>query len=337
MTDSLPGAASPSSRARLFDPAGLIFGVLLPLACAASGVLLTLAWEARLPAELATHWTSTAPDGFSPPMTNAWTFALLIVLVGGGCCVVAAFAQALLLMRRVMLVLGLSVVGLLTAVQVAIVHAHLDLASGADLEPPLSSIGIGVLVGAVIGMLGATLLGDFRTRSRATAPPAKNLPRVADPGVVDDQVGIGLTGSLTVLVLVGVLPGAGVAALAGGWWPFAVFVPLGLLVTALLRFRVIVDAAGVRVVNLGMVSLAYGIGEMVGAEVREVKPFDDFGGWGFKIKGRRNYGVVTRTGPAVVITTASGERLTVTSPRAEEMAGTLNAYADREGRSPDPR
>ncbi len=47
------------------------------------------------------------------------------------------------------------------------------------------------------------------------------------------------------------------------------------------------------------------------------------------MKARGNCGVVTRTGPAVVITFACGDRLTVTTPRAEEIAGALNTLADR--------
>ena len=107
------------------------------------------------------------------------------------------------------------------------------------------------------------------------------------------------------------------------------FFPVGLLIVSLLRFRVIVDPSGIRVVNMGMTALQYGIDEIEGARVDVIKPFDDFGGWGLKVKGRRNYGVVTRTGPAVIVTTACGDRLTVTSARAEDMAGALNAFADR--------
>ncbi|MDJ0114159.1 DUF1648 domain-containing protein, partial [Rhodococcus erythropolis] len=38
--------------------------------------------------------------------------------------------------------------------------------------------------------------------------------------------------------------------------------------------------------------------------------------------------VVTRTGPAVVITFAGGDRLTITTPKAEDIAGSLNRLAD---------
>ncbi|MBC2641041.1 MULTISPECIES: DUF1648 domain-containing protein [unclassified Rhodococcus (in: high G+C Gram-positive bacteria)] len=322
------------NSSRVVDPAGAVFGLLLPIVAALSGVVLTTIWEPRLPAEIATHWTTTSPDGFATPMSSAWTFTLVTVLFGGGCAAIAALAQAMLMMRRTMLVVGLSVVGLILTVQVAMLYVQLDVTDPSDTELPLWSLGLGVVIGAVVGLIGAALLRDFRTRVAATDPPDSRLPRASDPSVVADSVGFGTVGSLVLLLLFGGVPAVAVCLLTGGWWPVAVCVPLGLLVVSLLRFRVIVDESGIRVVNMGMTALRYGVEEIEGARVDLIKPFDDFGGWGLKVKGRRNYGVVTKTGPAVIVTTACGDRLTVTSPRAEEMAGALNTFADRRLRRP---
>lgn len=318
---------------RVVDPAGAVFGLLLPVIAALSGVILTKVWEPRLPAQIATHWTTTSPDGFSSPMSSAWTFALVTILFGGGCAAIAALAQAMLMMRRTMLVVGLSVVGLILTVQVVLLYVQLDVTDPADTELPLWSLGLGVVIGAVVGLIGAALLRDYRPRVAATDPPDPRLPRADDPATVADTVGFGTVGSLVLLLILGVAPAVAVCLLVGGWWPLAVFVPVGLLIVSLLRFRVVVDRSGIRVVNMGMTALQYGIEEIEGARVDVIKPFDDFGGWGLKVKGRRNYGVVTRTGPAVIVTTACGDRLTVTSARAEEMAGALNAFADEHART----
>ncbi|SEC81238.1 DUF1648 domain-containing protein [Rhodococcus koreensis] len=322
------------NSSRVVDPAGAVFGLLLPVIAALSGVILTKVWEPRLPAQIATHWTTTSPDGFSTPMSSAWTFALVTVLFGGGCSAIAALAQAMLMMRRTMLVVGLSVVGLILTVQVLLLYVQLDVTDPADTELPLWSLGLGVVIGAVVGLIGAALLRDYRPRVAATGTPDPRLPRADDPATVADTVGFGTVGSLVLLLLLGVAPALAVCLLVDGWWPLAVFVPVGLLIVSLLRFRVIVDRTGIRVVNMGMTALQYGIEEIEGARVDVIAPFDDFGGWGLKVKGRRNYGVVTRTGPAVIVTTACGDRLTVTSARAEEMAGALNAFADRRLRRP---
>jgi hypothetical protein len=322
------------NSSRVVDPAGAVFGLLLPVIAALSGVILTKVWEPRLPAQIATHWTTTSPDGFSTPMSSAWTFALVTVLFGGGCAAIAALAQAMLMMRRTMLVVGLSVVGLILTVQVLLLYVQLDVTDPADTELPLWSLGLGVVIGAVVGLIGAALLRDYRPRVAATGTPDPRLPRADDPATVADTVGFGTVGSLVLLLLLGVVPALAVCLLVDAWWPLAVFVPVGLLIVSLLRFRVIVDRTGIRVVNMGMTALQYGIEEIEGARVDVIAPFDDFGGWGLKVKGRRNYGVVTRTGPAVIVTTACGDRLTVTSARAEEMAGALNAFADRRLRRP---
>lgn len=322
------------NSSRVVDPAGAVFGLLLPVIAALSGVILTKVWEPRLPAQIATHWTTTSPDGFSTPMSSAWTFALVTVLFGGGCAAIAALAQAMLMMRRTMLVVGLSVVGLILTVQVVLLYVQLDVTDPVDTELPLWSLGLGVVIGAVVGLIGAALLRDYRPRVDATDPPDPRLPRADHPATVADTVGFGTVGSLVLLLILGVAPALAVCLLADGWWPLAVFVPVGLLIVSLLRFRVVVDRSGIRVVNMGMTALQYGIEEIEGARVDVIKPFDDFGGWGLKAKGRRNYGVVTRTGPAVIVTTACGDRLTVTSARAEEMAGALNAFADERLRRP---
>ncbi|MGV9864601.1 DUF1648 domain-containing protein, partial [Rhodococcus koreensis] len=268
------------------------------------------------------------------PMSSAWTFALVTVLFGGGCAAIAALAQAMLMMRRTMLVVGLSVVGMILTVQVVLLSVQLDVTDPADTELPLWSLGLGVVIGAAVGLIGAALLRDYRPRVAAAGTPDPRLPRADDPAIVADTVGFGTVGSLVLLLILGVAPALAVCLLVDGWWPLAVFVPVGLLVVSLLRFRVIVDRTGIRVVNMGMTALQYGIEEIEGARVDVIRPFDDFGGWGLKVKGRRNYGVVTRTGPAVIVTTACGDRLTVTSARAEEMAGALNAFADRRLRRP---
>ncbi|WP_068159143.1 DUF1648 domain-containing protein [Rhodococcus phenolicus] len=312
---------------RIIDPAGALFGIALPLVTAVAAVLLTVVWEPRLPAEIATHWSGPNPDGFSSPMSNAWTMALIIVLVGGGCSAIAALAQALLMMRRYMLVVGLGVTGLLATLHVTILTAQLDLPDATQAELPMWSIGLGILIGVATGFVGAALLRDYRERVPAAGAPDARLPRGRVELPIVDQVGTG-TRTTAVLALVVLGPAVIVCAAAGSWWPLAVFLPVGVLVLSLLRFRVTVDEAGIRVRNLGMTAIDYGLEEMIGAKVTETRPFQDWGGWGLRSKGRGRYGLVTNTGPALVFTTAGGQEFTVTTDRAQEIAGALNSLAD---------
>ncbi|MGF7122037.1 DUF1648 domain-containing protein [Rhodococcus sp. BE178] len=330
MTTPTPDPFPPPALARVIDPAGAVFGIGVPVLAAAAGIVLTYMLESRLPEQIATHWSGDGgtPDGFMSPTSSAWMVALILLLVGGGCCAIAALAQAQLIMRRMMLLVGLVVVGLILAVEVAMIVGQLDATSVVDTPLPTTAIGVGAALGAVVGLLGASLLRDHRVRTVATEPPATVLPRGAVELPITDQVGMS-AGGLAGVALVVATPAIGVSYLAGAWWPLALFLPAVLLLVTLLQFRVVVDADSIRVQNLGMSAIEYGTDEVLGAEVDEVRPFQDFGGWGLKTKGRGNYGVVTRTGPAVVVTFACGHRLTVTTPKAEEIAGALNTLADR--------
>jgi hypothetical protein len=316
------------SEARTFDPAGVAFGVLVPVAAAVTVLVTAQAWKSRLPSEIATHFSGGTADGFTATSSASWTFVLVIVLVGGGCSAVAALGQALLMMRRTMLIVGSAVTGLMLALWLALMSANLDIADPADADLSTTSIAVGILVGGAVGLLGASLLRDHRDRRPATERPDARLPRGPVDVPIVASVGLG-TGTTAVLIGIGALVTVGLCRLAGSWWMLAVFLPVCLLVVGLLRFRVVVDEAGLRVFNMGMCAVGYGVDELEGAKVTEIAPFRDFGGWGLRVKGRGNYGVVTETGPALVFTAANGQRLTVTTDRAEEMAGALNSLADR--------
>lgn len=233
----------------------------------------------------------------------------------------------MLMMRRFMLVVGLSMVGLITTVNFALLYTQLDVTDPSTTSLPLWSLGVGFAVGAVLGWIGASFLRDYRGRTLAATKPSAGLPRSSCPLPISDDVGFSTKGSV-ILTAITLAPGVIMALAMRSLWPLFIFGALGLLVVSLVRFRVIVDEREIRVINMGMAAMTYGIDEVVGADVAEIKPFADFGGWGLKTKGRRNYGVVTRTGPAVVVTFAGGDRLTITTPKAEDIAGSLNRLAD---------
>lgn len=316
-----------ASRTRTFDPAGVVFGVVLPIAAAAVGVVLTSLWRSRLPEQIATHWSGTEPDGFTNPTTSAWTLAIITVLVGGGCSAVASLAHALLVMRRTMLLIGSTVVGLITVLQVAVIVTQLDRAEVANVTLPGWALAVGTAVGFIVGLIGASLLRDYRERAPATEPPPAELPREEAALPIVEQLGAGRTAVITLLVIM-----IGASALScvvsDSLWPLAIFVPLTILPLSLLRFSLHIDADTLYISSLGMAAFDYGIDEITGASVRDVDPVEDFGGWGLRSKGRGNYAVATRKGTAAFVTFANGQRLTITTDRAQEIAGALNTLAD---------
>ena len=315
-------------KTKTFDPAGVIFGVVVPVLAAALGVIVARLWSARLPDQIATHWSGTQPDGFTSPTTSAWTLAIVTVIVGGGCSAVAALAHALLLMRRTMLMIGLTVVGLITVLQLAILARQLDATDVGSVEVPGWALGVGTAVGFSVGLLGASLLRDYRERVPADAPPPEALPRADEELPIIESLG---AGRVALVVLFAIL-GAGAALtcwLSQSWWPIAIFLPLAVLPVSLMRYELVVDRSGLHITSLGMAAFDYSLDEITGASVREVDPFCDFGGWGLRVRGRGNYAVATAKGPAVFVTFANGERLTVTTPNADRIAGALNTLASQ--------
>ena len=315
-------------KTKTFDPAGVIFGVVVPVLAAALGVIVARLWSARLPDQIATHWSGTQPDGFTSPTTSAWTLAIVTVIVGGGCSAVAALAHALLLMRRTMLMIGLTVVGLITVLQLAILARQLDATDVGSVEVPGWALGVGTAVGFSVGLLGASLLRDYRERVPADAPPPEALPRADEELPIIESLG---AGRVALVVLFAIL-GAGAALtcwLSQSWWPIAIFLALAVLSVSLMRYELVVDRSGLHITSLGMAAFDYSLDEITGASVREVDPFGDFGGWGLRVRGRGNYAVATAKGPAVFVTFANGERLTVTTPNADRIAGALNTLASQ--------
>lgn len=304
---------------RLLDPLGVVFGILLPSAAAAAGLLLTIAWRDRLPGQIITHWSAAGPNDHASPCSAAWMFGLVIVLVGAGAGSPAALAGALLLMRRMMLIIGLTATGLLITLEVTMLAIQLDHQAHTAVALPTAAIPAGAVGGFLVGLFGASRLRDHRSRGSVHAdPPRKPTPPIRD------VVGFGRigTGGFVVAACTAAVLGCLAADTA---WPLGIALPAIVLVAGLMRFDVRIDETGVRVRNLGMVSIDIDADEIVGVELVEVNPFHDYGGWGLRATGRGRYGIVTRTGRAVRIETVSGLNLTITSDRAEAMAHSLDA------------
>ncbi|MFY2790305.1 DUF1648 domain-containing protein [Rhodococcus sp. MALMAid1271] len=313
---------------RTFDPVGVLFGVVVPLAVAALGPVLAHLWHSRLPEQVATHFSGTDPDDFSNPISSTWTLAIVIVLVGGGCSAVASLARVLLIMRRTMLIIGLTVVGVIGVLQIATLVRELDLASGQSVTIPGWAIAAGSVVGFAAGLFGASRLRDHREHVLATSPPHSDLPRCGAELPLVVRVGASRLAGITV-VAVALAAAALTCYLSGSLWPIFLFAPLTILTLSLLRFTVHIDSDGLYVSSLGMAAFDYDIDEITGASVRTVHPAKDFGGWGLRVKGRGNYAVATETGPAAFVTFANGDRLTIGTAEADTIAGTLNTLTAR--------
>jgi hypothetical protein len=113
-------------------------------------------------------------------------------------------------------------------------------------------------------------------------------------------------------------------------WALLIVVGLiGILIASMLRWVVRVDGTGLTVRSaLGWPRLRVPLDEVVRADVIEVRPLRDFGGWGLRVGRGGRVGVVLRRGEALLVERTGGRSVAVTVDGAATAAGVLNALAD---------
>lgn len=92
--------------------------------------------------------------------------------------------------------------------------------------------------------------------------------------------------------------------------------------------RVSVDRDGLHVRLLGVRVLHVPLEEVVAADVVDVHPFREFGGWGLRMDLHGRVGWVTRQGRAVRVRRGDASEVLVTVDDATDVAATLNTLAD---------
>lgn len=103
---------------------------------------------------------------------------------------------------------------------------------------------------------------------------------------------------------------------------------VGLLVAAG-RGRIRIDADGLRATTLGATVLRVPVEDVAAADVVEVSPFREFGGWGLRVDTAGRIGLVTRRGPAVRVRRGDDSEVLITLDDSHDAAATLNSLADR--------
>lgn len=318
-------------RRRTPDRVGLTAAIAIPVAGAVVPAVLTALWHDRLPDPLQMPGTGgTDPAVSLSPWATSGVLIAVTMIVGVAVMIAAAVPAVSTLTRRVLLVAGSSVTGLLAGIGAALLRANRDLpadtAVGATLSVPWWPIGPAVFIGAVIGMIAAAGLRVPRPATAATAPPPAALPRADRPGSIT------VTGGASVTLLAAMITGVAVIAVGtalavSAVWPVALFVPLIWLIAVISRYRTRVDGSEVRVSSAAMALFVYPIATITRAEATTVDTASVRGGWGVRATGDDRFMVITGSGAAVRIHTAGGAELTVTTDRAAEVAAHINAYA----------
>lgn len=163
----------------------------------------------------------------------------------------------------------------------------------------------------------------------APAMPAGSAPSTGRPRV-PTYSGV----NLWTIAAAAALIGAALFVLgSGGAWEGAgilACIALGILITC--RTTVTVERHGVRA-TLGVFSFPrrfVGIDQIRRAVVVNVRPFSDFGGWGYR-RGNASWAFVCRRGEALRLEFFKGPAFIVTIDEARRAADRINAYVQERG------
>jgi hypothetical protein len=217
---------------------------------------------------------------------------------------------------------------LLGVVLLGSVVANLGLTDPATAVLPWWTFPLGLLAAAVAGVVGGLVAPS--TPTAGEEPEAVSAVPLGPTEQISWSRSVGspwfpVVGA--VLVIVGCALGVAVDPVAG-----IVAGVAGAAVTLFSQARVTVDRRGLTVALglLGWPHLRVPAHDVASVTVSDISPAQ-FGGWGYRVvPGGR--GVIIRSGPALVVTRRSGQRITVTVDDPHTAAGVLAGVATPEGR-----
>lgn len=294
-------------------------------------VVWTLAVRDRLPDPVAIHWgISGQADGWAPLVAHLWLAAGIAIVLGLPLGAIGVFSRTPVFMRRIVTGIAAWMIVFVTVLIGAALYGQLDLADAADAPLPGPGIALGAILGVVVAFAVGAAAEERREAVLAQGPPPPSARRLDDPP--DEPrwscaaAGVDTSGKVVLSLLLGV---AAVVALFVTWWLSVVMLLAALLSLLTTRPSTTVDADGLTIRSGRWRLLRVGIDEVAEADVVDVDPFWEFGGWGLRVDVAGRTGLVTRKGPAVRVRRGNGSEVLVTVDDAETAAATLNTLADR--------
>jgi hypothetical protein len=319
-------------RRRNVTGAAVLVGGLSVIVIAA---VIAWTWRSRLPDPVASHWgISGTPDGFS-----SFGSALGLLLgLGGGLVLVFGVATWGLgrtsVTRRIAAAATAWVAVFLSIVVLGTLYIQLDLPDARDVGN-VDGVMLVALIGSILPavVVAAVVPGDERLPT--AAPVAADAPRVR---LVDGEraTWIGRVSSPVAFIIAVpvVVLSVIMVVIAQAWVMLAIAIAVMLAVVTLSSFVVRVDRAGLTIRSaLGWPRYRVPLDEVVRADVTQVSPLKDFGGWGWRVGRDGRVGVVLRKGESLLVERTGGRSIVVTVDGAATAAGLVNALADR-GRRP---
>lgn len=318
----------------------LLVGVIVPLALAAIGIAVILVSIPELPNPVAVHWGLTdGPDRFG---NIAVPLLLITVPTLAHCALSLAVTRyskdgIFTAIQRFVLAMAPFLAAVLTASMAGSIIIQRGLPDASAAPSIASVLGIAIGSGVLLGLAGWLVLPTPTPRAEAASIAAPTVELTStERATWTQRIGPNrtVTGSLAVFAVLAVVAGTATMAVAAPLWASVVFLALALVlavgVGGSMFWRITVDGRGLDArAAIGFPHLRVPLDEIDAATVTNVRVGRDFGGWGLRWGGAGRYGVITRSGEALVITRTRGRTLTLTVPGAGTAAALLISLRER--------
>ncbi|WP_460799100.1 DUF1648 domain-containing protein [Microbacterium sp. GXF0217] len=334
-----PAALLRTARVRF-----LLVSILVPIVLVAIGLAVLWIWMPQLPDRVVTHWGTSGPDGFGPPIVYVW------ILVGVGLVLPVVMALVTLAAvsdhwgaaARFMGAMAAGMAAFALVLTLGSLGPQRGLTDAADVGDVWWLVILGFAVLALVGAAAWFVQPAVTAANGPSLDPAHRVRLTAGERVV--WVGTA-TMPRTPLIIMGaalVLVTALTIVLAlnadpAAWFSVAIMliVLLALPATAAFRVRVTPDGLTARSL-LGVPRTRIPLDEIASARAVEISPFGEFGGWGWRISLDGRSGIVMRKGPAIEVVRPGKRTFVVTIDGAEQAAALLQAYVDAAASDPEP-
>jgi hypothetical protein len=300
------------------------------LAVLIGAVVTALSWRAQLPDPIASHWGADgAANGFSS--LNATVLTMLIgglILVLGFGAITLWFGQSAWTRRvgAAATIWSALFVSTLTVGSLSTQRGLADARDAGGIDGVLLLAIVGSLVPAI--MVAAAVAGD--PHQLTTEPVDRHAPRVQlAAGERPHWSGVAQSTTAMLVGLAAVALVIALVALTRLWSLLIVVLLLTTLIALMSAVVVRIDEDGVTIRSpLGWPRTRIPLDEIVRADVTNVRPLRDFGGWGWRVGRAGRIGVVLRAGEALLVERTGDRSVVITVDNAAAAAGLINALAD---------
>lgn len=309
----------------------VLLGAVLPVAILGAALALVLSWRPRLPDPMALHWGVDGVDRIGSFTSHLLPFAISSLVLCVPAIVLALVVKGAA--RRGMVGLSAAFATMMAGIVVGTTAIQLDSSDASAVPSPGAAIVLPLLGAVAIGALATWLAGRDAPEPASAAVPddAARLPLTKGTSAVwaaplpsiPVAFPLGVIGLLLIMVIT-------FGVLSGDWWLLVFPALIALLFLATTSWRVQIDRTGLTLRSaLGWPRHHVPADEIIRADVTQVRPLKQFGGWGMRVGRDGALGFVTRTGEGVEVERTANRRVVVTLDGATQAAALLNTLADR--------